>query len=109
MSKLAKTQNNMRLGKERLYQLLKSPVVTEKSTKGSEQNKVTMNVILDATKPEIAMAVEELFKVKVTAVNTMRVKGKTKRFRGREGQRSDRKKAIVTLAAGSSIDIASGS
>lgn len=101
-------KDTMRLGQERLYKIIRSPVVTEKSTRGSEQNKVTLTVALDATKPEIKMAVEGIFKVKVTAVNTLRVKGKTKRFRGILGQRSDRKKAIVTLAEGSSIDIASG-
>ncbi|MBY0501441.1 MAG: 50S ribosomal protein L23 [Alphaproteobacteria bacterium] len=106
MSKVS--TKNIGLGKERLYTILISPVVTEKSTKGSEHNKLTFNVLLDATKPEIQKAVEDLFKVKVVSVNTLRVKGKTKRFRGRLGQRSDRKKAIVTLAEGSSIDIASG-
>lgn len=96
------------LGKERLYTVIASPVVTEKSTKASEQNKVTFNVALDATKPEIKIAIEQLFKVQVVAVNTLRVKGKIKRFRGRLGQRGDRKKAVVTLAKGNSIDIASG-
>ena len=106
MSKFA--NKDLRLGKERLYSIITAPVVTEKSTRGSEQNKLTMSVSLDATKPEIKKAVEEIFKVQVTAVNTLRVKGKTKRFRGRLGQRNDRKKAIITLAEGSSIDIASG-
>ena|SRR5438552_16088434 len=106
MSKVAKKAT--RLNEERLYTVITSPVVTEKSTRGTEQNKVTLNVALDATKPEIKVAIEELFKVQVTAVNTLRVKGKKKRFRGRLGQRSDRKKAIVTLAEGHSIDIASG-
>ncbi len=106
MSKVAKKVSS--LGTERLYQVIESPVITEKSTKGNEQNKVTFNVALDATKPEIKKAVEDIFKVKVTDVNTLRVKGKTKRFRGIPGQRRDRKKAIVTLAEGSSIDIASG-
>ncbi|MBS0271862.1 MAG: 50S ribosomal protein L23 [Proteobacteria bacterium] len=99
---------DVRLGKERLYKVLMSPVVTEKSTRGTEQSKVTFNVALDASKPEIKKAVEDIFKVQVTAVNTLRVKGKLKRFRGRVGQRSDRKKAIITLAEGSSIDMASG-
>lgn len=99
---------DLRLGRERLYQIITAPVMTEKSTKGSEQNKFTMSVLLDATKPEIKKAVEEIFKVQVTAVNTLRVKGKTKRFKGKMGQRSDRKKAIVTLAQGSSIDMMSG-
>ncbi len=106
MSKVA--NKDIRLGKERLYQVITAPVVTEKSTRGSEQNKVTLSVALDATKGEIKKAVEEIFKVQVSAVNTLRVKGKTKRFRGILGQRNDRKKAIVTLAEGSSIDIASG-
>jgi large subunit ribosomal protein L23 len=106
MSKDAK--KNASLGKERLYTVITSPVITEKSTKASEQNKVTFNVTLDATKPEIKVAIEQLFKVQVTAVNTLRVKGKLKRFRGRLGQRNDRKKAIVTLAQGHSIDISSG-
>jgi large subunit ribosomal protein L23 len=106
MNKVAKKES--RLGRERLYTVITSPVITEKATKASEQNKVTFNVALDATKDEVKMAVEELFKVKVTAVNTLRVKGKVKRFRGIVGQRSNRKKAIVTLAEGSSIDIASG-
>ena len=101
-------KKSIRLGKEKLFNVITSPVLTEKSTKASEYNKVTFTVNLNATKPEIQKAVEDIFKVKVTAVNTLRAKGKTKRFRGFFGQRSDRKKAIVTLAAGSSIDIASG-
>lgn len=106
MSKIS--TKNMRLCRERLYQLIKSPVLTEKSNAGSEQNKLTLNVALNANKLEIKMAVEELFKVKVKAVNTLRVKGKIKRFKGILGQRNERKKAIVTLVEGSSIDIASG-
>lgn len=106
MSKVAK--KHTRLDGERLYTVITSPVVTEKSTQGSEQNKVTLNVALGATKVEIKKAVEEIFKVQVTAVNTLRLKGKIKRFKGRLGQRNDRKRAIVTLAEGNSIDIASG-
>jgi large subunit ribosomal protein L23 len=99
---------NVHVSEERLYQLITSPVLTEKSNAGNEQNKLTFNVALDASKPEIKKAIEELFKVKVSAVNTLRVKGKLKRFKGIWGQRKDRKKAIVTLAEGSSIDIGSG-
>lgn len=99
---------NIRLGRERLYTLIKSPVLTEKSNGASVLNKVTFNVDLTATKSEIKKAIEELFKVQVKAVNTLRVKGKVKRFKGIIGQRNERKKAIVTLADGSSIDIASG-
>ena len=73
-------------------------MITEKATLLSEQNKVVFRVAMDATKDEIAAAVEELFKVKVVKVNTLIQKGKTKRFRGRTGRRSDVKKAIVTLA-----------
>ena len=93
---------------QRHYDLIVSPVITEKATLLSEQNKVVFRVARDATKPEIAEAIEQLFKVSVVKVNTINVKGKTKRFRGRVGRRSDVKKAIVTLAAGQSIDITTG-
>ncbi|MFT4253235.1 MAG: 50S ribosomal protein L23 [Caulobacter sp.] len=92
----------------RHYDTILSPVITEKSTLLSEQNKVVFKVAADASKDEIAAAVEELFKVKVTKVNTLVTKGKTKRFRGIVGRRSDVKKAIVTLAEGQSIDITTG-
>jgi large subunit ribosomal protein L23 len=92
----------------RHYDTILSPVITEKATMLSEQNKVVFKVAHDATKDEIAAAIEELFKVKVTKVNTMVTKGKTKFFRGIKGRRGDVKKAIVTLAAGQSIDITTG-
>ena len=92
----------------RHYDTILSPVITEKATLLSEQGKVVFRVADNATKDEIAAAVEELFKVKVTKVNTLVTKGKTKRFRGRPGRRSDVKKAIVTLADGQSIDITTG-
>ncbi|MGH6956300.1 MAG: 50S ribosomal protein L23 [Caulobacteraceae bacterium] len=92
----------------RHYDAIVSPVITEKATMLSEQNKVVFRVTREATKPEIAEAVENLFKVNVVKVNTLNVKGKTKRFRGRLGRRSDVKKAIVTLAEGQSIDITTG-
>ncbi|WP_269713718.1 50S ribosomal protein L23 [Caulobacter sp. NIBR2454] len=92
----------------RHYDTILSPVITEKATLLSEQNKVVFKVANDASKDEIAAAVEELFKVKVTKVNTVVTKGKTKRFRGILGRRSDVKKAIVTLADGQSIDITTG-
>ena len=85
-----------------------SPLVTEKSTMGSEYNQVTFRVAKDASKPEIKAAIEILFDVKVTAVNTLRQKGKPKRFRGRIGRRSDFKKAIVSLAEGHRIDVTTG-
>jgi large subunit ribosomal protein L23 len=92
----------------RHYDTILAPVITEKATVLSEQNKVVFKVAMDATKDEIAAAIETLFKVNVTKVNTMIVKGKTKRFRGIMGRRNDVKKAIVTLAEGQSIDIATG-
>jgi large subunit ribosomal protein L23 len=93
---------------ERDYQIVLGPVITEKATLGSEHGQVTFRVRTEATKPQIRQAVENLFKVKVTAVNTVRVKGKVKRFRNKVGQRSDWKKAIVTLAEGQSIDVTTG-
>ena len=90
------------------YDVILSPVITEKATKLTEANQVVFRVTLDATKPKIAKAVEELFKVKVTAVNTQRIKGKTKMSRGRPYRRSDYKKAVVTLAEGQQIDITTG-
>ena len=92
----------------RHYDTILSPVITEKATLLSEQNKVVFRVSADASKDEIAAAVEELFKVKVTKVNTLVTKGKTKRFKGIMGRRIDVKKAIVTLAEGQTIDITTG-
>ncbi len=96
------------LSKEQMYDIIRAPVITEKATMGSEHNQVTFKVPLEASKPEIKAAVEGVFGVKVTAVNTLVSKGKVKRFRGRLGQRSDVKKAIVTLAEGQSIDVTTG-
>lgn len=96
------------LSKERMYDIIRAPVITEKATMGSEHNQVTFKVPLDASKPEIRAAVEGVFGVKVKAVNTSVLKGKVKRFKGRVGQRSDVKKAIVTLEAGHSIDVTTG-
>jgi large subunit ribosomal protein L23 len=92
----------------RHYDVITSPVITEKSTQVSEYNQVVFNVALKATKPQIKAAVESLFNVKVTAVNTLIRKGKVKRFRGRVGRQSDQKKAIVTLADGDTIDVSTG-
>lgn len=97
-----------KLPKEQLYGVLLSPVITEKATMGSQHNQVTFRVRQDATKPLIKAAVESLFNVKVKAVNTINVGGKVKRFRGRVGQRSDYKKAIVSLAEGNTIDVTTG-
>ncbi|WP_336276707.1 50S ribosomal protein L23 [Bartonella sp. CB178] len=92
----------------RHYDVVVSPVVTEKSTMISECNQVAFNVALDATKPEIKSAVEALFDVKVKSVNTMIRKGKVKRFKGIVGRQSNIKKAIVTLAEGQFIDVSTG-
>ncbi|MCB2106578.1 MAG: 50S ribosomal protein L23 [Rhodobacteraceae bacterium] len=91
-----------------LYDLISAPLITEKATLASQHNQVMFKVPLTATKPEIKQAVEALFKVNVTGVNTLIAKGKTKIFRGRRGRRNDVKKAIVTLAEGQSIDVTTG-
>ena len=96
---------NVKPSKERIYELIRSPLVTEKATLISEHNQVSFWVPLDANKFEIRAAVEDLFKVKVTAVNTLRKKGKVKRFRGYTGKQNDTKKAVVTLAEGQTIDV----
>ena len=92
----------------RHYDVIVSPAITEKSTLVSEQNQVVFNVAKGASKPEIKAAIEALFSVKVTAVNTLVRKGKVKRFRGVVGRQRDVKKAIVTLADGDSIDVSTG-
>ena len=88
----------------RHYDVLIAPVITEKATNASEQNKVVFKVARTATKPQIKEAVEKLFDVKVKSVNTLVRKGKRKVFRGTNGQQSDVKKAVVTLKKGESID-----
>ena len=92
----------------RHYDVIVSPVITEKSTLVSDNNQVVFNVARDASKPEIKAAIEALFSVKVKAVNTLVRKGKQKRFRGIKGRQSDKKMAIVTLVEGQSIDVATG-
>jgi large subunit ribosomal protein L23 len=105
---MSKAKPAVSVSQIQMYDLIRSPVVTEKSTLGSQHNQVTFRVPLDARKPEIKAAVEGLFKVKVKAVNTVRLEGKTKRFRGVIGKRPDVKKAIVTLAEGHTIDVTTG-
>ncbi|GHE05844.1 50S ribosomal protein L23 [Defluviimonas sp. 20V17] len=90
------------------YDVIRKPVITEKATMASEANAVVFQVAPDATKPQIKDAVEALFGVKVKAVNTTITKGKTKRFRGIPGRRSDVKKAYVTLEEGNTIDVTTG-
>ncbi|GJL89773.1 MAG: 50S ribosomal protein L23 [Minwuia thermotolerans] len=93
---------------ERYYDIILSPVITEKATNVSEHNQVVFRVAKDATKPEIKAAIETLFKVEVKGVNTLITKGKNKVFRGRRGRRPDVKKAVVTLVDGHSIDVTTG-
>ena len=110
MSEPTTTQAKPRkaISRETMYTVIRSPVITEKATALSEKNTVVFRVTIDATKPQIAAAVEGLFGVKVEAVNTLVAKGKTKRFKGRPGKRSDVKKAYVRLAAGQTIDLSTG-
>jgi large subunit ribosomal protein L23 len=96
------------LSREAMYQIIRSPVITEKATMLSESGQFVFRVASDANKREIKAAVEGLFGVSVLAVNTLVQKGKSKRFRGRPGSRSDVKKAFVKLAAGQSIDFTTG-
>lgn len=91
-----------------LYDVIRSPVITEKATMASEAGQVVFRVRGSASKPEIKQAVEKLFNVKVKAVNTLNRKGKTKRFRGIRGRQSDVKHAVVTLEEGHSIDVTTG-
>ena len=90
------------------YDVIKKPIITEKATMASEANAVVFQVAMDANKPQIKEAVEQVFGVKVKAVNTTITKGKAKKFRGRAGVRSDRKKAYVTLEDGNTIDVTTG-
>jgi large subunit ribosomal protein L23 len=97
-----------RLTRQQMYDIVRAPVITEKATIVSEHNQVIFRVPLTADKREVKAAVEGLFNVKVTAVNTIRVMGKVKRVRGRPGRRSDYKKAVVTLREGQRIDVTTG-
>lgn len=94
--------------KLKAYDIIRAPVITEKSTLVSEANQVIFDVADWATKPDIKSAVESLFGVKVKAVNTLNRKGKLKRFRGRLGRQNDVKKAIITLEEGHAIDVTTG-
>jgi large subunit ribosomal protein L23 len=105
MAKAAKKQAQVDINH---YDVVLAPHITEKSTLISEQNAVVFKVAKDATKPQIKAAVEALFRVDVVGVNTLNQKGKTKRWKGRPYQRSDMKKAIVTLAEGQTIDVTTG-
>ncbi|MGB2107207.1 MAG: 50S ribosomal protein L23 [Candidatus Puniceispirillum sp.] len=105
MSIRARKAEKVTLSRAAAYDTILRPIITEKATQASENGQVTFAVPLTATKPEIKAAVEMLFNVNVTAVNTILLKGKSKMFRGRPGRRSDMKKAMVTLAEGQNIDL----
>ena len=96
------------LTRQQMFDIVRSPVITEKATNVSEHSQVIFRVPLTATKRQVRAAIEGLFNVKVIAVNTIRVRGKLKRFRGRVGRRSDYKKALVTLSEGQRIDVTTG-
>jgi large subunit ribosomal protein L23 len=102
------TKRKPQLSREAMYQIIRNPVITEKATMLTEKGQIVFRVSLAATKPEIKAAVEGLFGVTVLGVNTLVQKGKTKRFRGRPGVRSDVKKAFVKLAEGQTIDLTTG-
>ena len=107
----AKTEKKVTKGgavEARLYDVILRPLVTEKTTRGAEQNKIVFEISRDANKKDVKDAVEAIFGVEVTKVNTLNVEGKVKRFRGQVGQRQDYRKAVVTLAAGQNIDVAAG-
>ena len=100
--------NTATISQQRMMEILRRPVITEKATLIGEFNQVSFVVPMDADKFEVKKAVEELFKVRVTAVNTSINKGKVKRHRGKLGRRADTKRAIVTLAEGDTIDVTTG-
>ena len=99
---------DLKMSQNKAYQIILNPLVTEKSTQQSEFNKMVFAVPVNATKLEVKSSIEKIFSVKVTAVNTILLKGKVKRFKGVLGRRSNTKKAIVTLAPGNTIDLSAG-
>ena len=108
MSMRPTNAKQVKLSREAMYDIVRRPVITEKATRQSEHNVVVFEVPLSASKPEIKVAIETLFNVKVKAVNTAIARGKAKMFRGRPGTRSNWKKALVTLVEGNSIDVTTG-
>ena len=108
MSVRPRKKIDLKISENKAYQVILNPLVTEKSTQQSEFNKMVFSVPVNATKLEIKTSVEKIFSVKVKAVNTILLKGKIKRFKGVLGKRSNTKKAIVTLAAGDTIDLSAG-
>ena len=108
MSVRPRKKNNMKLSQNKAYQVILNPLVTEKSTQLSQYNKIVFSVPVTSTKMEVKLSIEKIFSVKVETVNTILVKGKSKRFKGILGKRPDAKKAIVTLAPGNTIDLSAG-
>ncbi len=108
MSIRPRKKETITISDDKAYETILRPIITEKATMLSEQNKIGFVVPLNATKLEIKAAVEKLYNVKVESVNTSILKGKTKRFRGILGKRIDQKKAFVTLAEGQSVDMMQG-
>mgnify|MGYP001459239558 FL=1 len=108
MSVRPRKKIDLKMSQNKAYQIILNPLVTEKSTQLSEFNKMVFSVPVNATKLEVKSSIEKIFSVKVTAVNTILLKGKVKRFKGVLGRRSNTKKAIVTLATGNTIDLSAG-
>ena len=108
MSVRPRKKIDLKISQNKAYQIILNPLVTEKSTQQSEFNKMVFSVPVNATKLEVKSSIEKIFSVKVTAVNTILLKGKVKRFKGVLGRRSNTKKAIVTLAPGNTIDLSAG-
>jgi Ribosomal protein L23 len=108
MSVRPRKKNDIKVSQNKAYQVILSPLVTEKSTQLSEFNKMVFSVPVNATKLEVKLSIEKIFSVKVKTVNTILRKGKLKRFKGVLGRRSNTKKAIVTLAPGNTIDLSAG-
>ena len=108
MSVRPRKKIDLKISQNKAYQIILNPLVTEKSTQMSEFNKIVFSVPVNATKLEVKSSIEKIFSVKVIAVNTVLLKGKVKRFKGVLGRRSNTKKAIVTLAAGNTIDLSAG-
>ncbi len=108
MSVRPRKKNDIKISQNKAYQVILKPLVTEKSTQQSEFNKMVFSVPLNATKLEVKLSIEKIFSVKVKSVNTILLKGKSKRFKGILGKRSNSKKAIVTLEPGNTIDLSVG-
>ena len=106
-SKIKKLINN-NLSKEKAFNVILKPIVTEKSTILSENNQIVFLVNINSNKIDIKKSIELIYGVKVSSVNVIRVKGKTKVFKGKVGKRSDYKKAIISLPKGQSIDLSLG-